>query len=139
MKPPSLAEPVLRWGLAALFLWAGISKLVRPDLFAAAINNYRLLPYTASVALAYYLPWLELAVGSGLFLKRFRSGAALLAIFLLTLFSLALFSALIRGLNINCGCFGNLGEPGRRALTIALIRAAAGWASALWLFRANEV
>lgn len=138
MKRPGL-EPVLRWGLAALFLWAGISKLTRPDLFTGAINNYRLLPYTASVVLAYALPWLEIITGAGLFVRRLRSGAALLAIFLFTLFFLALLQALIRGLNINCGCFGTLAEPGRRALTIALIRAAAGYAAALWLFRANEV
>lgn len=135
----TVLEPVVRWILAALFLWAGISKLARPDLFAAAIDNYRLLPYSAAVALAYMLPWFEIMTGAGLLVKRLMSGAALCAGFLFTLFFLALLQALIRGLDIDCGCFGTLGEPGRYSLMAALVRAAAGLAAARWIFHTNEV
>ncbi len=134
-----IIEPILRYGVAALFLWAGISKLARPDLFAAAINNYRLLPYSAGVALAYTLPWFEIMTGAGLLVKRVRAGAALCAAFLFALFFLALLQALIRGLDIHCGCFGALSEPGQHSLMAALVRAAAGLAAARWIFRANAV
>lgn len=131
-------EPILRIGISGVLFWAGISKMARPDLFAAAIDHYRLLPDSVSVVLAYYLPWLEIVAAAGLFSSRSRVGAALLAAGLFTLFFLALVSALARGLDIRCGCFGAGAESGRAVLLVAALRAALLCAAAVAVFRANR-
>jgi hypothetical protein len=45
--------------------------------------------------------------GLCLFLKSLERGALVLITLLLTVFTLALASALVRGLSIDCGCFGH--------------------------------
>jgi putative oxidoreductase len=112
--PQSLASrPILRIGrsllrlaIAALFLFAAITKLVDPSSFAQQIANYQLTPWPATAGLSVFLPALELCVGIGLLLGRWESGALVWVAILLTMFSGALLSAIVRGLSIDCGCFG---------------------------------
>jgi uncharacterized membrane protein len=130
---------LLSLGIALLLIAAGFSKLSRPDLFAGAIDNYRIFPCAISVGLAYFLPWFEITVGFGLLFKRSRAGSALLAVFLFAAFSASIISALFRGLDIQCGCFGALGEAGRRPLELALLRSTAGLGASLWIFRTKAV
>ena len=56
--------------------------------------------------MAAVLPYVQLLTGLCLFANFFRPGANMLAVALLGIFTLAQFSALIRGLQIDCGCFG---------------------------------
>jgi uncharacterized membrane protein YphA (DoxX/SURF4 family) len=100
------ARLVLRFLIAALFLFAAVSKLFDPSSFAQQIANYQLTPWPATAALAVFLPALELCVGICLLVGRWESGALIWLAALLTLFSAALFSAIARGLSIDCGCFG---------------------------------
>lgn len=117
--------------LAAAFFYAGGIKALDPAAFALAIDNYRLLPYSAAAALAVYLPWLEIACGIGLFWSRLRLGALAVLVALCVVFGGAIASAVMRDLDIGCGCFG--GDGGSRAsLLISLIRSVAlillsGW------------
>ena len=97
---------LLRVAIAALFLFAAITKLVDPSSFAQQIANYQLTPWPASALLAVFLPALELCVGISLLLGRWESGALVWVAILLTIFSGALLSAIVRGLSIDCGCFG---------------------------------
>ena len=92
--------------LAAVFLYAGASKALDPASFAAALDNYRLLPHVGVIVAAIYLPWLEIVVGLGLLWPRTRAGALTVLSTLATSFTLAIGSALARGLDIDCGCFG---------------------------------
>jgi hypothetical protein len=103
-----LLVSILRVLLAAVFLLAGGLKLLDPAEFAAEINRYQLIPWWSCALLALFLPWLELCVGAGLLTRRFSSGALAWATALLLLFSVALLSAMLRGLSIDCGCFGRL-------------------------------
>jgi putative oxidoreductase len=96
----------LRFGLAAVFLYAGTAKALTPHRFAVDIESYRIAPVWAALALAYYLPWLEIACGLGLLARRTAPGATLIAGTLMSAFMLALLSAWGRGLEIRCGCFG---------------------------------
>ena len=117
--------------LAAAFLYAGGIKVLEPSEFALAIDNYRLLPYPAAAALALYLPWLEIACALGLFWPRFHLGALAVLVGLCLVFGVAIASAVIRDLDIGCGCFGSDGG-GRAALLFSLLRSAAlallgGW------------
>jgi uncharacterized membrane protein YphA (DoxX/SURF4 family) len=101
-----VARLALRSLIAALFLFAAISKLLDPSSFAQQIANYQLTPWPATAALAVFLPALELCVGICLLVGRWESGALIWLATLLTIFSGALLSAIVRGLSIDCGCFG---------------------------------
>jgi uncharacterized membrane protein YkgB len=85
--------------------------------------GYRLLPEPLLVPAAYFLPWLELLAGLGLITGLSRRGAALWVNLLLLLFISALASTLIRGLSVDCGCFGTapIGSGAKEALIRDLV------------------
>jgi putative oxidoreductase len=96
----------VRIALGTLFVFAGAAKAYDPGAFAIEIQRYQLVPWVPGAIAALYLPWLEMLVGALLLLKRLERGALLLIACLLVVFTLALVSAMFRGLNIDCGCFG---------------------------------
>jgi putative oxidoreductase len=98
---------LMRLVLGGLFVFAGTAKIYDPATFAIELERYQLLPWKICAAAADYLPWVEFLTGLCLFLKSFERGALLLITLLLGVFTLALASALVRGLNIDCGCFGH--------------------------------
>jgi putative oxidoreductase len=101
-----LARLVSRLGLGALFVFAGAAKAYDPGELADEVQKYNLLPWIPAVLLALYLPWLEILAGLLLVLNKFERGALLVIGLLLLIFTVALASAMVRGLNIDCGCFG---------------------------------
>ncbi len=103
---------VLRLGLAGLFVVAGVLKLNDPSRFALEIANYQLFPGLAPfVAIA--MPTTEIVVGLGLLFlpKLWRQAAAALSAGMLVIFLFAVSSALVRKVNIDCGCFGGSEGP----------------------------
>lgn len=112
--------------VGAVFIYAGAVKALDPGQFAADIGNYRLLPHPAAVALALYLPWLEVVCGSALVFKKMHRGALPVLVALCVVFIGALLSAKARGLDIACGCFGNAHPhpPGMSLLLDAILLAA---------------
>jgi uncharacterized membrane protein YphA (DoxX/SURF4 family) len=118
---------VLRIGLGAIFIVAGLSKIGHAALFASEIAGFRLLPQAIVPALALGLPFLELLLGAYLVIGLFSRASAWIAAALLLVFDLAIASAVARGLAVNCGCFGpndttttSWGEVGRDALFVVL-------------------
>ena len=95
----------LRVVLAGIFLYAGWVKVSDPALFAIQVRNYELLsdPWVALVAIS--LPWMEIFCALGLVTRRLERGALMWIIGMLAVFLFALISAMVRGLNIDCGCF----------------------------------
>jgi putative oxidoreductase len=106
-KVPGWTALVLRVVIAAIFIYAGISKAIAPLRFATDIDNFHLLPWIVVPPLAFYLPWLEMFCGVGLLLPQLQRGAMLILLFLTSFFVIALASARLRGLDISCGCFGH--------------------------------
>ena len=96
----------VRFAIGGLFIYAGIVKAWNPAGFFTDVQNYRLLPYAASVTVAFYLPWLEILAGACVLLKKLYPGALAVLLGLIVLFAGALVSAWVRGLDISCGCFG---------------------------------
>jgi len=96
----------LRLFLGGLFVYAGVLKVLDPAQFLVDIESYRLLPYVAAVAATFYLPWLEILCGAGLWNHRTRPGALWILIALTVVFAVLITSAWVRGLDISCGCFG---------------------------------
>lgn len=100
-----MIELALRLVLAGTFLYAGFAKIQDPSAFASQIAAYRLLPEAAARGLAVLLPPLEILCGLLLLLGRWLLGSSGLAAGLLAIFILAMASAILRGLRIDCGCF----------------------------------
>ena len=91
--------------LAIVFLAAGIPKIFSPGEFSLAIYRFQLVPYSIVNIMAIYLPWIEVSSGILILLPYTRDAAALIITILLFIFTTSLISALIRGLDITCGCF----------------------------------
>jgi putative oxidoreductase len=108
LESHAMTALTLRIVLAGLFALAGGLKLLDPAAFAAEIHRYQLIPWWGCALLALLLPWLEICVGIGLLTRSFSRGALVWVTALLIIFSLALLSAMLRGLSIDCGCFGRL-------------------------------
>ncbi len=91
--------------LAAVFIYAGVVKAQDITAFAGEIANYKLFPYAWNYLIAAILPYLEMLCGVLLLLNRRIQPAALILILLNSVFIIALVSAMVRGLDIDCGCF----------------------------------
>jgi putative oxidoreductase len=96
--------------IAGVFIYAGVIKALDPVQFASDIDNYKLLPWPISVALAFYLPWLEIFCGFALAVRSLYRGALSILTALILVFTLATIAAKIRGLDITCGCFGHASQ-----------------------------
>jgi uncharacterized membrane protein YphA (DoxX/SURF4 family) len=108
--------------LGAVFLISGASKIGDTQAFAANIAVYKLIPEVVIQPMALGLPWLEALLGMYLVVGLFLRWSALAAGALLIVFLMALGSAMVRGLTLDCGCFGNV-------LGTALLRDQVGWSS----------
>ncbi len=91
--------------LGAVFMYASFDKMSNPAAFADIIDNYRILPFQLVNALAIFLPWLEFITGLFLLTGKWVKGSLLIYTVLLVIFIFALGQALLRGLDISCGCF----------------------------------
>jgi uncharacterized membrane protein YphA (DoxX/SURF4 family) len=102
-------------------------SLANPVEFASDIDNFKMLPWPVSVALAFYLPWLEIFCALGLVFRFSYRGALTLLITLMVVFTLAITAAKVRGLDITCGCFGHASQhwsfPSHLATNLAILTA----------------
>ena len=113
----------IRWVLGvllgALFAYAGITKVLDPARFFVDIQNYDIVPWrSATVVLAFYLPWLEIICGMALTVRSLRAGSLIILTIMLFAFTGALALAWARGLDISCGCFGGSTDHPRYILWI---------------------
>jgi len=109
----------LRVILGGLFAVAAFNKLIAkgdgpatssgPQGFAWTIKAFKLdLPDWAVLASTFTTPWIEIIAGAMLILGIWTRGAALVIGGLLVVFIALLLSVLYRGLNVDCGCFGDM-------------------------------
>lgn len=116
--------------LSLAFLVAGYLKLQDPSLFAVQVHDFRLTPWWLSAGVAVWMPWLEVFVAVGVWVKRVAGGAWLLYCAMLAGFIGVLVSALVRGLDVDCGCFGG-GSDGSD-LVMGIVRNSLLLAGAVW-------
>lgn len=117
--------------LGLVFIFAGASKFRDPSAFAISIGHYHLLPYPLIVFASVYLPALEIICGLTVLFGRWCYRGALFNLAILcALFSAALVSAWMRGLDIDCGCFG---AALKSSLPVAMLRSLGMGATALLL------
>jgi len=96
--------------VGGVFVVAGALKLPDPAAAVRAVRAYRLLPEALVAPVAFGLPVVEIAVGLALLLGVFVRTAAIASSVLLVVFIVGVGSAWARGLQIDCGCFGNGGQ-----------------------------
>lgn len=92
--------------LAVIFLWAAWGKISDPQGFARAMWNYRMLPESVVPYLAIGMPLLEAVAAVAILLPPLSKGGSLAILGLLVVFIVGLTSAWARGLDVDCGCFG---------------------------------
>ena len=97
---------IVRAIVSVLFIVAGLLKLRDAELTLISIYQYQLLSWESAGVLAATLPWIEIAGGVGIWLPKLRLGGTTLCLGLTGLFITALGSAVARGLDVSCGCFG---------------------------------
>lgn len=125
----------VRLGLCALFLYAAGLKLLDPGSLAEAISHYRMLPDALVGPLALGLPLLEVVAGLALLTRGYVRGAAVLSALMLGAFALAMAQSKLRGIDLDCGCFGASSEARVSWTKVTLDLALA--MLALWLVRSE--
>lgn len=93
--------------VAGLFIYASVSKIGNPQKFADEIRAYELAPLAVTNLVAIILPWLELIAAGLLVAGIWRAEARSLIFLMLLGFTFGKISVEVRGLNINCGCWGS--------------------------------
>ncbi len=114
----------LRVILGGLFVWAGVLKLMSLDEFVQKVGYFEIWPFDHKpwdMWLGYTLPGFEVIAGSCLILGILYRGA-LVSITVLSLgFLVAIYSVYVRGLNIECGCFGKALKFGNYYIHMAVL------------------
>ncbi len=117
---PRFVRRIAEFIVGGIFIYAGVIKALDPIRFASDIDNYKILPWTISVRLAFYLPWLEIFCGLALIARRLYLGGLSILTVLTSIFIIATIAAKIRGLDITCGCFGHASKNWSFTAHIAL-------------------
>lgn len=88
-----------------MFIYASLDKIASPDQFARIFNNYHILPGSLVNISALILPMSELVAGLFLIFGLFYKGSRNYLIILMILFIVAIGVNVVRGVNLECGCF----------------------------------
>jgi uncharacterized membrane protein YphA (DoxX/SURF4 family) len=94
--------------IAVIFLYAGIEKVREPWLqFAVSVESFKLAPDSWIEPVARILPWCEIALGISLIPGILGRWFSLIATGLLAFFLFIGIRASLKGLAVDCGCFGS--------------------------------
>lgn len=102
---------VFRLAVGFVFIIAAIPKIADPSSFAKSIEAYQLMPAISINLAALLIPWIELLIGIFLIAGFMLRGSAVLSVSLFAVFSIIIAVSLMRGLSIDCGCFGANSSP----------------------------
>lgn len=101
-------------GVAGYFIYAASGKIIDVQQFAIEIRNYKMAfldPKYVNIP-AIILPWIEVVAALALIFPRTRKAGAVVVGAMLLFFIYAVFdAAIVRGLNISCGCTGKDSGP----------------------------
>jgi putative oxidoreductase len=126
---------VLRFVIGGVFAYAAFDKVLNPAAFAMAVRGYKLIPFSLSNLFALALSWSELFAAIMLILGILTRKAAGAVFILLIVFIAAISAVMVRGMVIDCGCFG---EGGSHTSWILLVRNALMLFGAFLIIRYND-
>ena len=95
--------------VGGVWLAAGLLKVTDGAASVRAVRAYDLLPESVVPTVGHGLPALEIVIGLALVVGALTRGVAVLSALLQVAFIIGISSAWARGLQIDCGCFGNGG------------------------------
>jgi uncharacterized membrane protein YphA (DoxX/SURF4 family) len=128
---------LVRVCLGAIFVFSGVVKLVDPKRFARTISEFGLLPEILLAPAAIGLPAVELLAGLGLILDI--RGSLSLIFGMLIMFIFVLWFGILKGLDIDCGCFSIAELKDHASLRDAFHRDVVMVAAVLYLYLARLV
>lgn len=97
------AYRLVKFCLGGIFVFSGLVKLANPKKFAKTISAFDLVPEILLPPVAIGLPALELLAGLGLIFNVWGSLSAVFG--MLIMFIIVLWFGILKGLDIDCGCF----------------------------------
>lgn len=123
--------------LGGVLFAAGWLKIFTPAKSQMAVRAYEVLPIWLANFLGIALPWLEVGFGILLIIGVAVRLSAIVSGVLMVLFIAAISQAWVRGLSIDCGCFGGGGtvDPGETKYLSEILRDIAFALLALYLIR----
>ena len=113
---------VFRVILGIIFIYASYDKILDPAGFSKNIHNFHVTPIAVENLAALIIPWLELIIGIFLIFGLFLEGTTSITIGLLIFFMAILSQAVLRGIDVHCGCFKLEADLGVTDLRMELIR-----------------
>ena len=126
---------VLRFVIGGMFFYAAFEKVLHPSAFAMAVRGYKLIPFSLSNLFAIAVSWSELVAAAFLILGILTRKAAGAIFLLLIMFIAAISTVLVRGMVIDCGCFG---AGGAHTSWLLLVRNAVLLVGAFLVIRYND-
>jgi Methylamine utilisation protein MauE. len=100
--------------LGIVIIVAGALKVTSPAVSARAVRAFQILPYDFAGYVGYALPVVEIVIGLLLVVGLFTRLSAMVGGLLMLAFIIGISSAWMRGLSIDCGCFGGGGTISAR-------------------------
>jgi uncharacterized membrane protein YphA (DoxX/SURF4 family) len=105
-------------------IWAGLSKFPDPAGNVRHVRNFQILPEAVVPTVGHALPTVEIIIGAALLVGLLTRTFAVIGALFFVAFIIGIVSVWARGLEINCGCFGNGGVPAdpQRQYAIDIVR-----------------
>jgi len=96
---------ICRFFFGGIFIYASLDKIAHPDQFARIVFNYHLVPGSLINLMALILPMSEFIAGVFLIVGVLYEGARNYLLLLLAIFMVAIGINVVRGVDLECGCF----------------------------------
>ena len=119
--------------LGVVMLAAGVPKALNIAETQQVTRAYQILPYELANAWGMVMPFVEVVIGVLLILGLMTRLAAVVAGLLMIAFIIGIVSVWVRGIKIDCGCFGGGGAVDDPKYGVELLRDTALALTAGWL------
>jgi putative oxidoreductase len=101
----AMAATLIRVFCGFILVYASLDKLGNSSQFSESVGNYQILPSALIPLAAVVVPWFEFITGLCLTFGFRQKGASLIFCVLMAGYAVSIGSALLRGIDLNCGCF----------------------------------
>lgn len=101
---------IFRIIIGGIFLVSGLAKISDPVRLIFTLRDFKLFPEIIVPFTAIYLPWLEFILGLLIIVGLLYRTSSLMLACLNFIFMLAILSVIVRGIEVDCGCFGLLAD-----------------------------
>ncbi len=119
--------------LGLTYLTAGVDKAQSLAVTQQATRAFRILPYDLANAWGVFMPFLEIILGVLLVVGLLTRWTAIAGGVLMAVFIAGIISVWVRGISIDCGCFGGGGSTGATQYPLDIARDVGLLACAVWL------